>query len=212
MKKSSILFIWGVLLCIGVLSSAPAIAQNSTARYGFKGGLNVSNLYNNDLNDKNARFGFNAGVYGQLFSSETFAIQPELLYSTKGNQAQFDGTVNEKVRFNLNYLELPVLAVFKLGKAAEVHVGGYASYLLNVNVNYTGNVGNGAEDLNRDKFKTYDLGLSAGFGLNFGAAQVGARYNYGMVQIANSSEARNFLGNSKNSCAQLYVAFNLNNR
>ena len=57
------------------------------ARAGINGGLNVSNLYIDDLGDENARYGFTIGVFGQGASSETFAIQPELLYSTKGSKA-----------------------------------------------------------------------------------------------------------------------------
>jgi len=183
---------------------------NPTARVGIKGGLNVSNLYVKDVNDNNARFGFNAGFYGQILSSEVFAIQPELLYSTKGSEATYGGIVNSKVRFNLNYIDLPVLAVFKLGPSAEIHAGVYGSYLVNANIKYSGNVGNGTDQINRDNLNTYDWGWVGGLGLNFGAVQIGARYNYGMVKIANSNSASALLGNSKNSLAQLYIALNFN--
>jgi hypothetical protein len=187
------------------------LAQDHTAKAGIKGGLNVSNLYMNNVTSENARLGFHAGLYGQLFSSRYFALQPELLYSTKGSEAIYNGLLNnETVRFNLNYLDLPVVAVIKLGETAEIHAGTYVSYLLNANVTYTGSAGNGAETLDRDKFKSYDYGLVGGFALNFGAASVGIRYNYGLIQIANSNSARNFVGDSKNSCAQLYMALNLN--
>lgn len=189
-----------------------AQAQNSTARYGIKGGLNVSNLYSNTVTDENARIGFNAGLYGQILSSEAFAIQTELLYTTKGSQADYNSAFgNQNVKFNLNYLELPILAVFKLGSAAEIHAGGYASYLLNANINYTGAFANGTDQINRDNLKSGDAGLVAGFGLNFGSVQVGARYNYGLVEIANTQAAKDLLGNSKNSAATVYIAFNLNN-
>jgi hypothetical protein len=92
-----------------------------TARGGIKGGLNVSNLYVDDVNDENARFGFNVGLYAQLFSSEVFAIQPELLYSTKGTRTTYDNILMGEgdAKFNLNYLEVPVLAVFKLGRSSR---------------------------------------------------------------------------------------------
>jgi hypothetical protein len=191
-------------------STKTSKGNNPTARIGIKGGLNASNLYINDVNDENARFGFNAGVYGQILSSEVFAIQPELLFSTKGSQADYGGIVNSTVRFNLNYIDLPVLAVFKLGPSAEIHAGVYGSYLLSANIKYSGNIGNGTNEINRDNLKSYDWGWSGGLGLNFGPVQVGARYNYGMVKIADSDGARALLGNSKNSLAQLYVALNLN--
>lgn len=192
------------------LASSSLMAQK-TARFGVKGGMNVSNLYIDNVHDENARIGFNGGFYGQILSSEVFAIQPELLYSTKGSRADYTGfVVNQKVRFNLNYLDLPVLLVFKLGHSAEIHAGAYASYLLNANVQYEGNLSNGTDELDRDHFKSYDYGLSGGFGLNFNAIQIGARYNLGLVALANSQAARDMIGNSKNSVAQLYLALNLN--
>ncbi|MEJ1240738.1 porin family protein [Chryseolinea sp. T2] len=183
---------------------------NAQIRAGVKGGLNVSNLYSDDIDDKNARYGFNAGLYGQVFSTETFAIQPELLYSTRGTRAEYGGIIDQTVKFNLNYLDLPVLAVFKLGDAAEIHLGPYVSYLLSSNIKYSGDVVNGTDEINRDNLKHFDFGVSGGFGLNFGPAQVGARYNLGLTEIADSDLARRTIGDAKNSCAQLYLAFNLN--
>lgn len=196
--------------CAIVLTHVEVSAQQSTARAGIKGGLNVSNLYAGNVDDANARYGFNIGIYGQIFSTPTFAIQPELLYTTKGAEAIYNTVLGDQTtRFSLNYLELPVLAVFKLGPSAEIHAGGYASYLVNANVKYSGIV-NGTDELNRSNFKSGDAGLVGGFGLNFGSIQVGARYNLGLVEIANSTAARTLLGDSKNSCATLYIAFNLN--
>ncbi len=184
--------------------------QAQDARMGVKGGLNISNLYVDDVNDENSRIGFNAGFYGQILANEFFAIQPELLYTTKGSENEFDGIIDQNVKFNLNYLEVPVLAVFKLGKVAEVHAGGYGSYLLNANVKYIGDIFNGGENLDRDNFKTFDYGLVGGLGLNFGDVQVGTRYNYGLAKLAKSSNARSVLGDSKNSVANIFIAFKLN--
>jgi hypothetical protein len=195
-----------MLLLAGVVVSSTA----QDRRMGIKGGLNLSNLYIDDVDDENARVGFHVGVYGQILSTETFAIQPELLYTTKGAKTEWDGVIDQTTTFNLNYLELPILAVFKLGDAAEIHIGPYFSYLLAANIDTKGDLGGGTETLDRDNFKSFDFGLSGGFGLNFGPVQVGARYNYGLSEIADSDAAKLLLGDSKNSCAQLYVALNLN--
>jgi hypothetical protein len=204
LKLLTIFFIAG---SAEMISCTTAVAQ---MRAGIKGGLNVSNLYIDEVDDENARYGFNVGVYGQLFSSDVFAIQPELLFSTKGTKAEYGGSVfDQTIKFNLNYLDLPVLAVFKLGESAEIHVGPYVSYLLNANISHDGDLGSGVDDLDKDNFKSFDYGLSGGFGLNFGNVQVGARYNYGLAKIADNNDAEIFLGDSKNSVAQLYVALNL---
>ena len=204
--KFKVLSVLVLVSLLGVLSTNTTLAQ---ARAGIKGGLNVSNLYIDDIHDENARYGFNVGLYGQVLSSDMFAIQPELLFSTKGSKAFYDGIVEQTIKYNLNYLDLPVLAVFKLGESAEIHVGPYASYLLNANVSYSGDVANGDDEIDKDHLKSFDYGLVGGFGLNFGQVQVGARYNYGLVKIADSDAAELFLGDSKNSVAQLYVSLNL---
>lgn len=194
---------------LGLASTNISFAQ---ARAGIKGGLNVSNLYIDDVHDENARYGFNVGLYGQLLSSDKFALQPELLYSTKGSKAYYEGIADQTVKYNLNYLDLPLLAVFKLGESAEIHIGPYASYLLNANVSYSGDLVNGDDEIDKDQLKSYDYGLVGGFGLNFGPAQIGARYNYGLVKIADSDASRLFLGDSKNSVAQIYLSFNFNSK
>lgn len=210
MKMLSKLFLISLVSSSSLLVSQIASAQ--TGRAGIKGGLNVTNLYVDDVTDENARYGINVGFYGQIFASEVFAIQPELLYSTKGSKEVYSGVIDQEVKFNLNYLDLPVLAVIKLGESAEIHAGGYVSYLLGANISYEGDVSNGVDELDKDNFKSVDYGLVGGFALNFGAAQIGARYNYGLAKIADSNNARNMLGDAKNSCAQLYIAFNLNEK
>jgi len=190
------------------LSSTDLLAQ---MRAGIKGGLNVSNLYVDDVENENTRFGFNLGFYGQVLSSDVFAIQPELLFSTKGAKVEYGGNLfDQTVKYNLNYLDLPVLAVFKLGESAEIHVGPYLSYLLAANISTDGDFGSGVDEVDRDNLKPFDYGLSGGFGLNFGPFQVGARYNYGLAKIADSDAAEVLIGDSKNSVAQIYLSFNLN--
>jgi hypothetical protein len=203
-----------LLLCAGmisVLTLQKAQAQGSTARGGIKGGLNLSNLYVNDANDENARVGFHAGVYGQLFSSEVFAIQPEVNFSTKGSRVvKNNGLIDQETKFNLSYIDIPVLAVFKLGKAAEIQAGPYWAYLVGANIDQDGDLSNDFTQIDRKNFDNWDYGLAGGIGFNFGGVQLGARYNYGLNQIAKSAGAKALIGNSKNQVAQLYLAFNFN--
>lgn len=209
-SKNRMLTVPLIAILCALTASVAEGQESSSPRMGIKGGLNVSNLHMDDVTDKNPRFGINLGIYGQVFSNDVFAVQPELLFSMKGTHNEYDGIADGKLKFNLNYLDLPVLAVFKLGESAEIHAGAYASYLLHANVSYEGDLGSGSEDLDRDHFKSFDYGLVGGFGLNFGAVQVGARYNYGLVEIADSDAANLILGDAKNSVAQIYMAINLN--
>jgi hypothetical protein len=208
-----------LLLCAGALTLAATQAQaQELPRVGFKGGLNLSNLYVNDVDDENARVGWHAGFYTQLFSSEAFAIQPEINYSTKGTGITYgsiDGNgvnLNHDTRFRLQYIDIPVLAVFKLGRAAEIHAGPYWSYLLGAEIrNNDGDPYNDFDTIDRRNFDNWDYGLVGGIGFNLGeSAQLGVRYNYGLNEIAQSAGAKRLLGNAKNQVAQLYLAFNFN--
>lgn len=189
-------------------------AQAQYAKAGIKGGMNLSNLYVNDASDDNARIGWHAGLYGQLFASEAFAIQPEINFSTKGTGVTRINSTSAtyKSNFNLSYIDIPVLAVFKLGKAAEIHAGPYWSYLLGAEIrNNDNNPDNEFTTIDRDNFDDWDYGLVGGIGFNLGErAQLGVRYNYGLNAIADSPGARRLFGNSKNQVAQLYLAFNFN--
>lgn len=210
----------GLLVCAGLLSvfTVNNAQAQSSPRVGIKGGLNLSNLYVNDVHDENARIGWHGGLYAQLFSNEAFAIQPEVNFSTKGTGITYGSVnntsvnINHDTRINLSYLDIPVLAVFKLGRAAEIHVGPYWSYLLKAEIRNKGNnPDNEFDTIDRDNFDNWDYGLVGGIGFNLGkAAQLGARYNYGLNEIADSAYGKARLGNSKNQVAQLYLSFNLN--
>ena len=207
-----------LMLFAGLVTLSVSAQAQESPRVGFKGGLNLSNLYVDDVDDENARVGWHAGIYTQLFSSEAFAIQPEINYSTKGTAVTYvtGGTNNISVdhdqRFNLAYLDIPVLAVFKLGRVAEIHAGPYWSYLLRAEIkNKNENTNNDFLTVDRDNFDNWDYGLVGGIGFNLGnAGQIGARYNYGLNPIADSRGAKALFGNAKNQVAQFYVAFNLN--
>lgn len=185
-------------------------SDGAAPRAGIKGGLNWSNLIVDDVNTRHDRFGFHAGVYGQLFASRAFTIQPEVNFSTKGNKIETDaGVIQQEYKFNLSYIDIPVLAVFKLGRVAEIHVGPYWSYLVGANIDRDGDVADTFDRVDRDNFEKWDYGLAGGIGFNLGeGAQLGARYNYGMKDIARSNGARMMLGDTKNSVGQIYLAFN----
>ncbi|MVM34641.1 outer membrane beta-barrel protein [Spirosoma sp. HMF4905] len=195
-----------------IFNSTDASAQGKT-RVGLKGGLNASSLFydSQGATNKNERIGFHLGVFSQIPVSEFFAIQPELLYMTKGASATYNVIgFTGKNTFKLNYAELPVLATFKLGQAVELQAGPYVSYLLNSNINSNGDFGNGSSALNRDNFNKVDYGIAGGLNLYFGKAFIGARYEQGLQNIANSGAANTILGNAKNGVGLLSVGFSVN--
>lgn len=139
---------------------------------------------------------------------ETFGIQPELLFTTKGTEATYTGVIDQTVKFNLNYLELPLLFVFRPVEIFEFYAGPYAGLLLNNNVKFSGII-DGEEEIDRDNFNTLDYGFGAGIAMNFGNIQVGLRYNIGLQKLADTNVTNLLLGDSKNAYGQLYIAFRI---
>lgn len=185
-------------------------AQKSTS--GIKGGLNFSSLSTDGNNDKNLKMGFHAGVFSKIPLSESFAIQPELLYSGKGIKLNYDESTvaNGETKFNLNYIDLPVKFVFNLSEDFEFQIGPYFSYLVNANVDTDADFFGGdvvsQDELDRDHFHSVDYGLSAGLGFDLDPMIFGFNYNLGLRQVAKDNDmSYDMLGDAKNTVIQVYV-------
>ncbi len=203
-KKQKTIIRTIILLMCGMIIPVSLIAQDMEV--GIKGGVNFSNLFIDQANDESARTGFQAGFYGKVPVATNFAIQPELLFSTKGTNAQYDAG---DIDFNLNYIDVPVLADFRLGPSADILIGPYVGVLLNNSVDTDGSFGEDIATLSRNDFSPIDFGFSAGFALNFNTLSIGTRYNLGLIQVAKSESAESILGDSRNSLAQVYLSYRI---
>lgn len=183
--------------------------------FGVKGGINVASLAVNEADEERSRLGLNAGFFARTAPEEPFGLQVELLYSSKGSNttySAFFGLIDQEVDFNLNYLELPVLASFRLGGVVDLHAGAYAGYLLNARVSTSGDLGSGSEELDKADLSAMDLGIAGGVGLNLGPAQFGVRYLHGLSKVADSDAADLVLGDAKNRCFQAYIAVGISGK
>ena len=185
--------------------------ENSLSpKIGIKGGVNLSNLYVDDVKDENMKVGINIGLFSKIPMTRGFSIQPELLYSNKGSKLTYDNIIagEGEYRFNLNYVELPVLAVVNLTKNINIHAGPYVSFLTSANVKDLKSDGteNKVTDLKADNFNRFDYGLAGGIGFDFQNFTLGARYNYGLGEIGKSGTLSGELTkDSKNSNVSLYI-------
>ena len=216
MKRQFVVFIVGGLL----LASAAVSAQeqqtttesNLKAKFGIKGGLNLTNLYVADVSTEHMKAGFNAGVFAKLPVTRGFSIQPELLYSLKGAKEDYNNFVqgSGEYRFNLGYMELPLLAVVNIAPNFSIHAGGYAAYLVNANIKNVNDQGTvvGATDLSTGDFNRWDFGLAGGAAFDIQNFTIGARYNYGLSHIGKNDNLTGALTkNSKNAGFNFYVGF-----
>lgn len=204
-----------LIFCIA-LNATQLFAQENNPRIGIKGGLNLSNLYTNDVEKENVRIGYHFGVFAKLPLNDHFAIQPEALFSTKGAKLTYQNSFLEGVgKFNLDYVDVPVLAVFNITSTINFHIGPYFGFLMSSSVS---NDTEGStlfdfeNELSKDDFNKTDMGVCAGVGIDFSNLSIGGRYNYGLNKVG---KERSFLGQSyvfpdaKNSYIQFYVALGI---
>jgi hypothetical protein len=193
-----------LIITMGLFSG---IVNAQSVNYGIKGGLNLSNLYikAENIDDENPRIGMHLGLFSQIMFADAIGIQPEILFSHKGSEASYTGLIDQTVKFNLNYIDIPVLLVVRPIEVLEIHAGPYLGILVNSKVKYSGLI-EGEDEIDRDHLKTFDYGFAGGVAFNFGNLQTGIRYNMGSQEIADSDLARLLLGDSKNSYLQLYLA------
>ena len=101
------------IACLAALVPAGAGAQEITV--GGKGGLNISNLSVDSPDDPD--FGFDSqtdflvGGFVQFSLGQSFAVQPEVLYSQRGAKSRND---DPAIKLNLNYIEIPLLLMARL--------------------------------------------------------------------------------------------------
>ncbi len=212
-KKITVLLITAASL----FTAESALAQQQevggnglSPRFGVKAGLNLSNFYSDDLHDNNMKAGLNAGVYAKLPVVNGFSIQPELLYSNKGNKRSYDNVLlgEGEYRTNLHYIELPVLGVVNIAKNFNLHAGPYISYLAGANITDLESDGSVEEiaELNPENLNRIDYGVAAGFGVDLGPATIGARYTLGLREVGKSgSLAGEAFRDTKNSNISLFI-------
>ena len=181
-----------------------------TPKFGIKGGVNLTNMFVEDVSDENMKVGFNAGFFAKLPVTRGFSIQPELLYTSKGAKEKYNNFIQGagEYRLNLNYIELPVLAVINLAKNFNVHVGPYVSYLAAANIKnlHEDHSQDEIAELDADNFNRVDYGLVGGLGVDISNFTIGARYNYGLREIGKSgSLSGQVTKDSRNSAISLYI-------
>ena len=130
-----------------------AFLQENTAqtvKLGIKGGLNFANLLDPEI-QTDAITSYHAGLLLEIAISKSFALQPELLYSTQG--ASYDNAFGE-FKNELGYISIPMLAKINLSESFSLEIGPQASFLLSKK-----------DEFDLKNYNSFDLGVDGGLGL-----------------------------------------------
>ncbi|WP_223827709.1 porin family protein [Hymenobacter armeniacus] len=189
--------------------SAPA-SSNSAVRFGFRGGLNVSDIQGDAVKTftdlagyapdgaitKQMRPGFYAGIYATLPLGTSFAIEPGINYSEKG--VVLRGTLpfpaldflnaNVTGTARLAYIDVPVLAKVFVTPGFYLYAGPQASFLVNGKARVeAGALGFTAYKQDFDvsnQLRKVDFSAAAGLGYQFeNGLGLSAGYDYGLTSL-----------------------------
>ncbi|MCH7398006.1 PorT family protein [Belliella sp. DSM 107340] len=207
------------LILFTFVSQSFAQSKNPGPRIGIKGGANLSQFFVDQptAEDESMKLGLHFGLFTKIPVNNFLSFQPEILYTNVGSKVSYGGSNLEsalgiregEVRFNLNYIQLPLAFAVNVGPL-NLHAGPYLSYLASANVKNLRESDLSTIntiELDRDDFNPFDYGILAGVGFDVQNVTIGARYNYGLREIGKSGLAGNLTNNSKNSVAQLYIGF-----
>ena len=149
MRPSSALLRAPFALLVAVsLIVLPAGESARAQQIGLKGGLNLADFVGNDAGDSQSTVGLNAGGSFQILQFGPVSFGPELFYAQKGSERQVvtapgGGTVTGTSKFNLAYVEVPVLLTVRLidspGSRIRpfVHAGPVFGWNLNCTIDFS---------------------------------------------------------------------------
>jgi hypothetical protein len=161
-----------VTLSIGITNST---AQ--TVKLGVKAGLNYANFTGSDI-QTDAITSYHAGLIVEIGLSDSFSLQPELLYSTQG--ASYENAIDE-YKNELGYIAIPVMAKIYLSDSFSLELGPQASFLLSKK-----------DEFNLEDYNSFDFSANAGLGIKLTKSLfLQARYSLGLTEVSKNANVKN---------------------
>jgi hypothetical protein len=188
------------LLCLTALVSAQSLPL---VRFGVKGGIQQREL-NFGSAFKTQPIGIHGGLFLRIAPPVGMGGQLEVLYAEKNTPVQ---NGDEVTNVRLNYIEVPLFAVMRLGPI-DLQLGGYGSKLLSTDLGGLAQEVSEGVQLSADDLNESDYGLLGGAAANIGRWQAGVRYTYGLCSVDNSGDF-SMVDGDNNRQAQFYLGYAL---
>lgn len=192
----------GVPVGGAVAQGVPLVPKRPTI--GIMGGVNLAKISGNDVTSADNRTGFLGGVFVTFHLTNTFAIQPEAIYSQRGTSENSDPNFDATIK--MDYIDIPVLLRYDIPVVGPIRPFFLAGPAFGIQTKCTiGIEGQGVSaSADCDQFsedpeasfesKTFDLSGVFGAGLDFRLGghtlMVGARYQHGFSDVVKDASAK----------------------
>lgn len=188
MKKS-------ILIIALVLFGTTTMSAQEKWNFGVKGGVNFATITGDGFDSPDSRTSFNAGLLAEIPIADRFSIQPEVLYSGQGFDAEeidqdnvFDN--DDNVEYQVDYISVPLLAKFYLVDGLSIQAGPSFNFKVNEELDYEPNSDGG--DFDGDRFEDFDFGGAAGLEYKFNNGFfIQGRYTYGFSKMIDDEDVHN---------------------
>ena len=177
------------------------------SKFGFEASVNVSNAVGASSSSNfnaGSLTGFTAGVTYELPVIYPFSLQSEVLYSQKGFAAQ---TSNGNFTQRTQYIDVPVLAKFKVAGLVNLYAGPQVSFLTASSNSFSA----GFNEANKQYYNSsninstnFDAVLGVGFDVSHNF-DIHAKYTIDLNQT--SANGNQFVPGYNNQVLQLGLGF-----
>lgn len=186
-----------ILSIVAVLAFGFSNAQE--VKFGAKAGLSVTTVTGGEFS-AGSKVGFHVGGLAEIKFGEKFAIQPELLYSTKGASYSLFG-LDQKV--NYSYIDIPVMVKYYVIENLSIEAGPQVGVLMSAKAETDGE----SVDI-KDDSKGIDFGFNIGAGYKLSnGIMFQARYCLGLADVSEDVEGAVVNYNEKNNGFQISVGY-----
>lgn len=182
-----------VLLFSAVTLSAQEAdnTESKAVSFGVKGGVNFSTIKGDDFESPDSRTSFHVGVLTEIPVTDMFSVQAEALYSGQGFEYDIPGIDgDEHVEYQLDYLNIPVLAKIYATKGLSFEVGPQFGFVVNEEIDSNPTDDPGDTDVNNAESFDFSLAGGVSFQTEMGLFATG-RYTYGLTDVIEDVDAKN---------------------
>ena len=191
-----------LFLGLSIAASSLVFSQ----QFGIKGGMNVSSISDDGYDDTKSKVGYYGGIFVNIPASESFSIQPEVIYNNLGSEVKLGNSYSRKL--NLNYITVPVMFQYKATPQFYLEAGPEFGFLVSADSKTTWNNSTSTAELDKDNFNNFNMGVGLGAGFDITKnVGINARYVAGFSDVTKPSSDPSTNAKNKNNTFQVGLNF-----
>ena len=210
MKKLHILILTLSTGFIGSIYAQSDMDYRERFTGGLKAGINYSNVWDSDDQefDADGKVGFAGGAFLSIPLGKYFGVQPEVLYSQKGFQA--DGVLlgnTYSMKRTMNYLDIPLQLQIKPAEFLTILAGPQFAFQLSEKTTYMYGA-NGVEQeeaFKNDNIRKNMIGFIAGLDINISHVVISGRFGFDFQK--NNGDGSSITPRYRNHWGQVALGF-----